>query len=257
MNVVLNGCNGKMGVVLTNVISETEDSRVIAGIDRNPKKLDKNYPIYKDIWDMEEKIDVIIDFSHHSNLKSLLDYGVKKNIPLVIATTGFSEEDEKLIEVASKNIPILYSRNMSLGINILVDLTKRMASLLGETFDIEIIEKHHSTKADAPSGTASMIADEINNSLNNTKNYVFGRKGDEELRTKDQIGIHSIRGGTMSGEHIVLFAGLDEMIEIKHTAITRNIFGVGAIKGAKFIINKKNGLYSMNDIFTSMENKEK
>lgn len=255
INVVINGCNGKMGVVLTNMISECEDTRVIAGVDRNPTKLDKNYPIYKDMWDTDEEVDVIIDFSHHSKLNNLLDYGIKKNIPLVIATTGFSREDEKLIEETSKNIPILYSKNMSLGINILVDLTKRMASLLGETFDIEIIEKHHNTKVDAPSGTASMIADEINHSLNDTKNYIFGRKGDKVLRTKDEIGIHSIRGGTMSGEHSVLFAGLDEMIEIKHTAITRNIFAIGAIKGAKFIINQKNGLYSMNDIFTSMENK--
>lgn len=253
INVVINGCNGKMGLVLTNMIIEDEDTRVIAGVDRSPTKLDKNYPIYKNLWDIEEDIDIIIDFSHHSNLKDLLDYGIEKNIPLVIATTGFSNEDEKLIEKISKNIPILYSKNMSLGINILVDSTKRMASLLGQTFDIEVIEKHHNTKVDAPSGTACMIADEINNSLNNTKNYVFGRKGGKELRTKNEIGIHSIRGGTMSGDHSVLFAGLDEMIEIKHTAITRNIFGLGAIKGAKFIINQKNRLYSMNDIFTSIE----
>jgi 4-hydroxy-tetrahydrodipicolinate reductase len=253
INIAINGCNGKMGLVLTNMIKESENIRVISGIDRNPEKSNREYPIYKEIWDMKEEIDAIIDFSHYSNLNNLLDYGIKNNIPLVIATSGFIQKDEKLIEEASKEIPILYSKNMSLGINILVELAKNISNILGENFDIEIIEKHHNTKVDAPSGTACMIADEINKSFNNTKNYVFGRKGHKQLRTKNEIGIHSIRGGTMSGEHTVLFSGLDEMIEIKHTAITKNIFALGAIKGVKFVINKKNGLYSMLDIFNFIE----
>lgn len=253
INIAINGCNGKMGLVLTNMIKESEGIKVISGIDRNPEKSNREYPIYKEIWDIKEKIDAIIDFSHYSNLNNLLDYGIKNNIPLVIATSGFIQKDEKLIEEASKKIPILYSKNMSLGINILVELAKNISNILGENFDIEIIEKHHNTKVDAPSGTACMIADEINKSFNNTKNYVFGRKGHKQLRTKNEIGIHSIRGGTMSGEHTVLFSGLDEMIEIKHTAITKNIFALGAINGAKFVINKKNGLYSMLDIFNFVE----
>ena len=250
---VITGCTGKMGTVLTNIIGDRDDMEVVAGISRNPDNSNNPYPVYSNFDDIVEEVDVVIDFSNPSTLKDLLEYGVSKNIPLVIATTGFSPEDIRSIEEASKNIPILYSQNMSLGINLLVSLAKKAALTLGESFDIEIIEKHHNKKVDAPSGTAYMIAEGINESLNNSKSYNFGREGKNELRHKDEIGIHAIRGGTIPGEHSVLFAGLDEVIELKHSALSKNVFAQGGVVAAKFIVNKENRLYSMKDIFDTDE----
>lgn len=248
MKIIINGCNGKMGQVLTKQIENDHDLEIVAGIDKTPDKYENKYPVYKDIFEFKGEADVVIDFSNPYYLPGLLDYCVEKNLPIVIATTGFSKKDYKDIEKSSKKIPIFYSANMSLGINVLIKLVREAAKVLAESFDIEIIEKHHNNKVDAPSGTAYMIANKINEELNNSKEYVFGRYTKKEKRSKNEIGIHAIRGGTIVGEHSVIFAGLDEIIEIKHTAMSKNIFAIGAIKAAKFIINKDKGLYSMDDL---------
>ncbi|RKD32437.1 4-hydroxy-tetrahydrodipicolinate reductase [Thermohalobacter berrensis] len=248
IKVIINGCNGKMGQVLSEQIEQCEDMKVVAGIDRSPDKFKNNYPVYKDIFEFREEADVIIDFSNPYYLPGLLDYGIEKKIPLVIATTGFSSKDIKDMEAASEKIPIFYSANMSLGINVLVNLVKKAANVLADSFDIEIIEKHHNKKIDAPSGTAYMIANKINEELDNSKEYVFGRYTKKDRRRKNEIGIHAVRGGTIVGEHSIIFAGSNEVIEIKHSAQSKKIFANGSIKAARFIIDKNKGLFDMEDL---------
>lgn len=237
-----------MGQAITRVCELKDDLFVVAGVDT---KQDENnsYPVYADPWDVKEAVDIIIDFSHPGALESILGYAVKKNLPIVIATTGHSEEQHKLIEQASKTIPVLLSANMSLGINLLLDLVKRASRMLKGTFDIEIIEKHHNQKIDAPSGTALAIADAVNSTQKGKMKYVYDRHSAMHKRTRDEIGIHSIRGGTITGEHTVLFAGNDEMIELKHTAVSKDLFAEGALKAAAFLYNKAPGYYKMQDIF--------
>lgn len=181
-------------------------------------------------------------------LRGYINLWRKNNTPIVIATTGLNIEDDKKIEDASKNIPIFKSANMSIGVNLLIDLVKKAALALQDNFDIEIIEKHHNKKVDAPSGTALMIADAINEELDNSMEYKYGREGKSAKREGNEIGIHAIRGGTIPGEHTVIFAGLDEIVEVKHTALSKNIFASGAVKAAKFIVNKENGLYKMENL---------
>lgn len=248
LKLVISGCNGAMGRTLEEVISTMEDAKIVAGIDRNPEVYNNNYPVYTNACDIKEECDAIIDFSHPSNLKGILDFGVENNVGIVIATTGFDEEQEKSIEDASKKTAIFRSSNTSLGINVLINLVKQAASVLSETFDIEIIEKHHNKKVDAPSGTAYMIANAINEELNNTKEFNYGRVGTDTKRDKKEIGIHAVRGGTIAGEHTVIFAGMDEIIEIKHTATSKKIFAQGAVKAAKFIATKENGYYCMDSL---------
>ncbi|WP_425448168.1 4-hydroxy-tetrahydrodipicolinate reductase [Dethiothermospora halolimnae] len=245
---IINGCNGAMGQVLAKELKKDDEMDIIAGIDKSPNKFDNDFPIYNDIFKFKKEADVIIDFSNPYFLPGLLDYGMEKNIPLVIATTGLSAHDMNDIETASKKIPVFYSANMSLGINLLLNLVKKSAAVLRDNFDIEILEKHHNKKLDSPSGTAYMIAKEINKELSNEKEYVFGRYSKKDLRRKNEIGIHSIRGGTIVGEHSVIYAGPDEILEIKHSAASKSIFAIGSIKAAKFIQNKNNGLFNMNDI---------
>lgn len=248
MKVIINGCNGAMGQVLSRIIDKEEDIEILAGIDRNPERYNNNYPVYSEIFSCREKAEVIIDFSSPSSLKSLLAYGVKEEIPLVIATTGLSEKDIEGIVEASKTIPIFQSSNTSLGVNTLINLVKKAAVVLEENFDIEIIEKHHNKKVDAPSGTAYMIANAINGELGNSKDFIYGREGNKDARRKNHIGIHAVRGGTIPGEHTVIFAGEDEAIEIKHTAFSKDIFATGAVKAARYIINQEKGLYNMNNL---------
>lgn len=248
IKVIINGVNGKMGQVLTKLISRENDFKVVAGIDRSPNKEKNSYPVYEDIIECKEKADVIIDFSHISNLHNILKYSLKEKMALLIATTGFSKEDHMAIKEASEKIPVLCSSNMSLGINALKTALKEISPAL-DGFDIEIIEKHHNKKLDAPSGTAYLLANTINESLGNNKDYTFGREGINAKRQSNEIGIHAIRGGTIPGEHTVIFAGLDEIIEIKHTALSKNVFAAGAVKAARFIAKAKPGLYDMNDIF--------
>ena len=251
INVVVSGCNGSMGRVLTDVIDKTEGIQVVAGIDKNINLYKNNYPVYESPLLVKEKCDVIIDFSKPSNLNELLEYSLTNNISLVIATTGFSREDEEKIKEASNFIRIFKSSNMSLGVNVLINLAKQAANILSNISDIEIIEKHHNKKVDAPSGTAKMIADAINEQLDNSMVFNYGRVGNDTKRKENEIGIHAVRGGTIAGEHTVIFAGLDEIIEIKHTALSKKVFAQGAIKAAQYILNKENGLYDMNSLINN------
>jgi len=223
---------------------------IVAGVDTAVKE-DAGYPVYTEPGQVKEKVDIIIDFSHPSALEGILKYAVEKSLPIVIATTGHSDAQKDLIINASKSIPVLLSANMSLGINLILDLAKRAAKMLQGTFDIEIIEKHHNQKIDAPSGTALAIADSINSAIPGKEmKYVYDRHSARQKRTTDEIGIHSIRGGTIPGEHSIIFAGNDEVIEIKHTAISRDLFAEGAVKAAAFLYGKPPGFYKMQDIFS-------
>lgn len=248
MKVIVNGCNGTMGQVLCNEIIDSKDLSIAAGIDRNPNKISNSFKTYDNIDEFNDNADVIIDFSNPCYIDDLLSFATKKRIPIVIATTGFSDKDFKNIEKSSKDIPIFISSNMSLGVNVLLDMVKKASKVLGDSFDIEIIEKHHNQKVDSPSGTAYMIADNINNELNNSKEYVFGRVSKKDKRNNNEIGIHAIRAGNIVGEHNVIFAGKDEIIEIKHTANSKKIFAQGSIKAAHFLIKQNNGLYNMDDL---------
>ncbi|MCM1991696.1 4-hydroxy-tetrahydrodipicolinate reductase [Oceanirhabdus seepicola] len=248
VKIIISGCNGMLGQTISKLIEEKRDIEIIAGLSRNPKKINNSYSVYTSIFECKDAGDVIIDCSNPKCLPDLLKYAVERNTPLLIATTGLSREDIEDIKIASKKIPVLYTANTSLGLNLLINLVKKAALVLEENFDIEIIEKHHNKKMDAPSGSAYMIADAINQELDSSKKYVFGRSGNEEKRIKNEIGIHAIRGGTICGEHNVIFAGLDEIIEIKHTALSKKIFALGAVKAAKYIVDKDNGLYTMEDL---------
>ncbi len=246
IKVLLSGCNGKMGKVVENLIANESNMEIVAGIDANPSE--NKYPVFKNFDNCNIKADIIIDFSHHSITSHLIDYCVKTNTPAVICTTGLDDSLMEKIKEASNSVALFKSGNMSLGVNLIIDLAKKASKVLNDSFDIEIIEKHHNRKVDAPSGTAYMIANGINKELNGSKEYVFGRHGKAAKRQENEIGIHAIRGGTIVGEHSIIFAGNDEIIEIKHSAMSRDIFAVGAIKAAKFLITQEKGLYNMDDI---------
>lgn len=248
VKVIISGCNGKMGKVLAKVLADQKDLSIVAGIDKNVEGRPHPFPVYADVSSCKEKADVLIDFSHYSALPGLIQYCLETKTPLVVATTGLDEEVLKSLLDASHSIPVFQTGNMSLGINVLTDLAKKATQALGDTFDIEIIEKHHNQKLDAPSGTAYLIANGINEAAKDQKEFVYGRHGKADARKNTDIGIHAIRGGTIVGEHTVIFAGPDEIIEIKHTALSKNIFALGAIKAAKFLVNQENGFYNMNDI---------
>jgi 4-hydroxy-tetrahydrodipicolinate reductase len=190
----------------------------------------------------------MIDFSHPSALPDILDYAIDKKLPLVIATTGMSQEDVALIRESSLSIPVFFTFNMSLGVNLLVELAKKAASILGDGFDVEIIEKHHNQKIDAPSGTALMIADAVSEVLPYNASYAYDRHSVRKKRSREEIGIHSLRGGTIVGEHQVVFAGTDEIITLSHQALSREIFATGALAAARFLVEQRPGLYSMKDI---------
>lgn len=249
IRILLNGCNGKMGQAVTRSCMFNHNMAIVAGVDTSSKP-DSSYPVYKEPYQAKENVDIIIDFSHPSALNGILNYALENSLPIVIATTGHSEDQKKLIADASKSIPVLLSANMSLGINLMLDLVKRAAKMLHGSFDIEIVEKHHNQKIDAPSGTALAIADAVNVALpGNEMKYIYDRHSSMQKRTRDEIGIHSVRGGTIAGEHTIIFAGNDEMIEIKHTAVSKDLFAEGALKAAVFLYGKAPGYYKMQDIF--------
>ena len=246
IKVLLSGCLGKMGQVITNLSHDYDNLKIVAGIDRkNDSNLD--YPIYSNVGDVLEDVDVIIDFSNPSLFDNLLKFATSKKIPLVMCTTGLSLDQKEKLNDASKVIPIFFSANMSIGINLLINLAKKASTFLGDDFDIEIVEKHHNQKVDAPSGTALLIADSIN-SVIPKKDYIYDRHEKFQARQKSEIGIHSIRGGSISGEHTVIFAGNDEIIEVKHTALSKNVFGNGALKAAMFLYDKQTGMYTMDNL---------
>lgn len=253
LKIIINGCYGKMGKVLAQEIELDDDVQVVAGIDRKIQEVRNPFPVYDNIFNCKEKADVIIDFSRPDALEGLLGYAVSNNTPLVIATTGLSKQDIENIIETSKKVPIFQSANMSLGINVLIELAQTASKIIGNFADIEIVERHHNLKIDSPSGTAYLIADKINSSLNSPKEYIFGRHTKTEKRKKEEIGIHAIRGGTIVGDHTVIFACNDEIIEISHSAASKNIFALGAIKAAKFIVNKKAGLYNMDDLIENFK----
>lgn len=257
MKILLHGCNGRMGRVITRLVEESQvpEMQVVCGVDMNPGKLDNTYPVFPSLKEVPADIrpDVVIDFSHPSSVVNLLDFGLSRHVPLVIGTSGIAPEQRQKISDAAQKIPVLMSANMSLGISLVLSLVAQAAQVLGKSFDIEIVEKHHSQKIDAPSGTAVMIADAINAALGNSMDYVYGRRGDDESlkRKPNQIGIHAVRGGTIVGEHDAIFAGPGEVVEIRHAALSRDIFGYGALEAARFLPGKPPELYSMKDVIES------
>ncbi|MGN0612880.1 MAG: 4-hydroxy-tetrahydrodipicolinate reductase [Porcipelethomonas sp.] len=245
--IVICGANGKMGRKVHECVSTREDCITAAGIDMNTQQY-ADFPIYKSLGELSEKPDVIIDYSHPSALDSILEYCMTTGTPVVLATTGYSEEQISDIKKASSQIPVFFSWNMSLGINLLVQLAKKATSILGEQFDIEIIEKHHNQKIDAPSGTALMIANAINDTRNNEMKYTYDRHSVRRKREANEIGIHAVRGGTIVGVHEVLFAGNDETITISHSAASKNVFAEGSVNAAVFVKDCKPGLYDMGNV---------
>ena len=245
--ILLSGCNGKMGRNIAACVRERNDCTIVAGIDISGTVLDA-FPVFTSPAECSVEADVIIDFSHPNALSALLDYAILHKLPAVIATTGLSSSQIDAIHAAAEKIPVFFTANMSLGVNLLAELAKKAVAVLGDQFDIEIIEKHHNKKIDAPSGTALMLADEINDALGGKKEYVFDRHSVSKRREPKEIGIQSIRGGTIVGEHEILFAGPDELISIKHTAMSKEIFATGAINAALFIARQPNGLYSMKEM---------
>ncbi len=243
-NIAICGANGKMGKVIASIIADRNDCKTIAGIDINTEAY-SDFPIYSAPQLMKEKPDVIIDFSHPSVLESVLNYCLSTGTAVVFATTGYNEEQISKIKKAAEQIPVFFTFNLSLGINLLIKLAKTAAELLGEQFDIEIVEKHHNQKIDAPSGTAIMLANAVNETLDNKYNYIYDRHSQRKKREKSEIGIHSIRGGTIVGEHDVIFAGRDEIITLSHSATSKEVFGVGSVKAAVFLNGKSAGLYDM------------
>lgn len=237
--------SGSYGETITELVNERSDIKITAGVDLK-NDLTAEYPIYSDITDVREHGDVIVDFSHPSLLSSILNYAKSKRLPAVIATTGNSDTDVQKIKDASDCCPIFFSYNMSLGISLITELAVKAKKVLGDGFDIEIIEKHHNKKIDAPSGTAIMLADAVNN--DGEYSYIYDRHCQKRPRDKNEIGISSVRGGSIVGEHSVLFAGIDEVIEIKHTAYSKKIFAAGALNAAKWLKKQPSGLYSMKDI---------
>lgn len=245
IKVLLSGCFGRMGRAVTEAARGSDKVEIIAGVDITSGE--STFPVYSNFSDSIETPDVVIDFSHHTAILPVLKYALSKDIPVVIATTGHDEDEMELIEEASEMIPVFFSRNMSIGVNLLIALSRKASEFLGEDFDVEIVEKHHRNKLDAPSGTALMIADAISETRKSTS-YVYDRHERLARRPNDEIGIHSVRGGTIIGEHEVIFAGRDEVITISHSAASRSLFASGAIKAAEFIIGKEPELYNMDDL---------
>lgn len=248
VKIIMKGCNGKMGQVITDLVREEEDAVIVAGLDRVDNR-DNGYPVYQDLSECDIDADVLIDFSSIHGLESLLDEAAKRKLPIVLCTTGLSEEQIALVEETSKVIPILRSANMSMGVNTIMKVLRAVSKVLADAnFDIEIVERHHNQKVDAPSGTALALADVIRETLDEEYKYVYDRSQVREKRTKKEIGISAVRGGTIVGEHEVIFAGTDELIEIKHTAYSKAIFAKGSIQAAKFLAGKKPGMYDMSQV---------
>ena len=242
--IILTGCCGRMGKVIQSIVCAREDCEIVAGVDKfNDGTAD--FPVYDSILNVEEEADVIVDFSNPSLLSDLLSFAQSLSLPLVIATTGFDDCQKKQIQEASENTAIFFTYNMSLGINLLANLAKKAVQVLGDDFDIEIIEQHHNQKLDAPSGTALMLADAISEEIEHPMKYEYDRHSKRAKRTKTEIGIHSVRGGTIVGEHAILFAGRDENITLSHSARSRDVFAVGAVNAAVYMQGKPAGMYDM------------
>ncbi len=248
VRIIMHGCNGKMGQVISGLIAADEGTDMAAGIDARDEGHNP-YPVFTDIDNCDVEADCLIDFSAAAAVDKMLDYCVAKGLPCVLCTTGLSEEQLKKVEEASKKIAILKSANMSLGINLLLKMLKEAAGVLAPAgFDMEIVEKHHNLKVDAPSGTALALADSINEEFNNEYEYVYDRSARREKRPVKEIGISAVRGGTIVGDHDVIFAGADEVITFSHTAYSKAVFGKGAVQAAKFLAGRAAGMYNMADV---------
>lgn len=245
--ILLSGANGKMGQAVQRAAAENPNVEIVAGFDLNTDST-HGYPVYSDLSQVREAPEVIIDFSHPSCLDSILTYATQKGIPAVICTTGLSAEQTAAMKKAAEHTAIFFSANMSLGVNLLIDLACRAAKILENNFDIEIIEKHHNQKVDAPSGTALAIADALSETVSYQPEYVYDRHSVRKKRDKKEIGLHAVRGGTIVGEHSIIFAGTDEVIELKHSAASKEVFAVGAVRAAIFMAGKKSGMYNMKDL---------
>lgn len=252
VRIIMRGCNGKMGQVISGFLAEDKEAEMVAGIDlkddgHNP------YPVFQSIWDCNVEADCLIDFASANQVEDMLDYCVEKKLACVLCTTGLSQEQLEKAEKASESIALLKSANMSLGINLLLKLVKNAAEVLARAgFDMEIVEKHHNLKLDAPSGTALALADSINQEFDNAYTYVFDRSTRREKRPEKEIGISSVRGGTIVGDHDVIFAGADEVVTFSHTAYSKAVFGKGAISAAKFLAGKPAGKYNMSDVIDEL-----
>ena len=249
--VIMHGCNGKMGRVITEIIAQDENIEIVAGVDVF-NQVQNTYPVFGDISECNVEADVVIDFAAAVAVDGLLDYCVAKQVPCVLCTTGLSQEQLTKVEEAAKKVAILKSANMSLGVNMLLKLLKEAAGILAPAgFDIEIVEKHHNLKVDAPSGTALALADSINEEFDNTYEYVYDRSQVREKRSAKEIGISAVRGGTIVGDHDVIFAGVDEVITFSHRAYSKAVFGKGAVQAAKFLAGKPAGKYDMSDVINA------
>lgn len=248
VKVIMHGCNGKMGQVITKLIAEDAGIEIVAGVDVSDH-IQNAYPVYKSILECGAEADAVIDFASAKAVDTLLDYCVEKRIPCVLCTTGLSADQLAHVEEASKKVAVLRSANMSVGVNLLMKLLKEAAPVLAEAgFDIEIVEKHHNLKVDAPSGTAIALADAVNDAFEEKYEYVYDRSARRESRPKKEIGISAVRGGTIVGDHDVIFAGADEVITFSHRAYSRAVFGKGAIQAAKYMKGKPAGLYNMSNV---------
>ena len=249
--VIMHGCNGRMGQMISGLCTADPEIEIVAGVDTYTEQKN-DYPVFASIDQCDVAADAIIDFSNASAVDGLLDYCETKQIPVVLCSTGLSEEQLAKVDEASKKVAVLKSANMSLGINTLMSLLKQAVKVLAPAgFDVEIVEKHHNQKLDAPSGTALALADSINEAVDNRYEYVYDRSDRRAKRDAKELGISAVRGGTIVGEHEVIFAGTDEVIEFKHTAYSRAVFGKGAIQAAKFLHGKAAGYYDMSDVIAA------
>ena len=243
--IIMHGCNGRMGRMIEEIVSKDETCEIVAGIDIVDNRKTE-FPYFKDIKDCNIEADVVIDFASAKAVDALLDYCMERKLPLVLCTTGLSDEQIARVKAHSEKVALLRSANMSLGVNLLLKALKQIASTLAPAgFDIEIVEKHHNQKIDAPSGTAIMLANAINVTFDNSKQYVYDRHSRRQKREKSEIGMHAIRGGTIVGEHDVIFAGNDEVITLSHSAASKMVFAEGSVKAAIFLKDKPAGLYDM------------
>lgn len=246
--IIMLGCNVRMGQMITDMVKQDDECMIVAGIDIVDNR-DNGYPVYTKLADCDVEADAIIDFTSATDFESRMDYAVDKQIPIIECSTGLSEEQMDYLKKASEKVAVLKSANMSLGINLLMKLLKEAAvKLAGDGFDVEIVEKHHNQKLDAPSGTALALADSINEAMDDRYEYIYDRSQVRQKRDKKELGISAVRGGTIVGEHEVIFAGTDEVITFKHTAYSRAVFAKGSITAAKYLKGKAAGLYDMSDV---------
>ena len=246
--IIMLGCNGRMGQMITDMVKQDDECTIVAGIDIVDNR-DNGYPVYTKLADCDVEADAIIDFTSATDFESRMDYAVDKQIPIIECSTGLSEEQMDYLKKTSEKVAVLKSANMSLGINLLMKLLKEVAvKLAGDGFDVEIVEKHHNQKLDAPSGTALALADSINEAMDDRYEYIYDRSQVRQKRDKKELGISAVRGGTIVGEHEVIFAGTDEVITFKHTAYSRAVFAKGSITAAKYLKGKAAGLYDMSDV---------